>query len=398
MISLVGVATLLLATTDDEVATGDETGTFTVTGAVGGSTANDTFVISDPDPVADPTYSISVANITEGDDLVVNIDAADQNGETVYIEVTGSGVTGRVTTEQITTTVSTDSPFNFTISTTTLSNTFQGDQVGTVTLVEGTTLVARAQLATDTFTMSDAALSGTIASTDGYAIDENEGTYSWTVSGTNLDPAADYYWIITSTANPTVFGLVDATSNSGQKVLNLADTSDIQVGYSSTNANVTGTVVSKTAGSVTMTNNLGTTFTSGDEVLFYDTALDDKFSAPSGSVSISGNAGSWNLTVSADTGTDDFSGEMELYQGWGTTLVDDQAFTVTDLTPSAPTITSPTNEAIIQDDTPTITISGEPSSGHRNRLADCKPILDLRLFKSSQSMMGSTSHRSLVRI
>ena len=79
-----GVATLLLATTDDEVATGDETGTFTVTGAVGGSTANDTFVISDPDPVADPTYSISVANITEGDDLVVNIDAADQNGETVY--------------------------------------------------------------------------------------------------------------------------------------------------------------------------------------------------------------------------------------------------------------------------------------------------------------------------
>ena len=140
--------------------------------------------------------------------------------------------------------------------------------------------------------------------------------------------------------------------------------SDIQVGYSSTTANVTGTVVSKTAGSVTMTNNLGTTFTSGDEVLFYDTALDDKFSAPSGSVSISGNAGSWNLTVSADTGTDDFSGEMELYQGWGTTLVDDQAFTVTDLTPSAPTITSPTNEAIIQDDTPTITISGEPSSGH----------------------------------
>ena len=374
-----GVATVNISTSDNTTTDSPNpaNGLVTVTGDIGGSTDNDSFQISDPIPAPDPTYTMTVADIVEGEDLVLNIDAEDQNGEIIYLEVTGSGVTARVDVNQTNTGWSTNTPTNYTQSTTTLNTIFQDDQVGTVTLARGNYVSnGGTQLASDTFTMTDGPLVAVIEPTPlDISPDEGLAPYNWQIEPTSAKNIPDtsasvkYYWYVDNgiTATQSQIASVTSTANSGQAIINVSDTTLISVGYKADDPNIPGTVLSKTATSVTMSSNLTATKAVDDVIVFYADVMSDLVDDFSGEVTVSSNAGTWSLNILVDDDQVDESLVMYFFKG-STTQIDVQGFTIQDKTPDTPSITSPSNGAYTDGEytanaTPGFTITTSAYSG-----------------------------------
>ena len=285
----------------DKIREGNESFTFLVskTPTSGAVAESPTITIAD---TSTPTYTLDAPNISEGDTLTTTITADTRETEFLYIEISGSGVTGRFPITQKILSVSENTSIDF--DTTSLT-TSQGDQTGTITArinSHSGTVVG-----SDTFILSDAGLSATLVS-DLTGDSANEGdTINFTFSGSNI-PDGSYHHR-TSNIYPV---RTDQVCVQGTYFIYLSNTSNLAIGMKSNTGDVPGTIVNVSSGSgVTMSSAIplsnlpvGYDFHFAQPEIFED--FDSTYKA-SGTFSVSSNTGTFRVDVEEN---DDLTDDM----------------------------------------------------------------------------------------
>ena len=190
-------------------------------GAVVAST-ND-IVISD---TSVPTYTLSLPDITEGNDLVATVtpNASNAGAENVYVtfKTEGAGDSADITTIQPAAQSLTTSPVDFT-SATGVQNAINGGL--TVSATARLDSYNGSLLASDTCTVSDAAASYTLTTNKTNDSAEEGDTFQFTFGGSNV-PTATYYYNVSDVKPKTT----DQTVGAGSTTVYLTDTTNLTVG------------------------------------------------------------------------------------------------------------------------------------------------------------------------
>lgn len=307
------------------------------------ATANVTLV-----DTSKPTYAVSVPDINEGSPLTVSITSTSNSTETVYIEVSGVGVTGRFVTTQATATIAGSTTTVVAFSTTS-SSTYQGPQSGTVTISRGNyDSLGGTSLATGTFILNDA-ISIYLLNVDDTTPDENYDML-FTVTGSNI-PSTIYYYRVNG-----VYGKSVTTTVTGGSSIPLSNTTSLSVGMTCSNASVPGTITSISTNSITMSNVVSGSIVAGTILNFAQPSLFADFTPATeahGAFAIASNTGTFNmqLGVNSDVGNESYT--VSLYNneaGTGSALAT-RSFTIQDLTPAAsvalPADFSTTNDGLL---------------------------------------------------
>ena len=230
-------------------------------------------------------------SITEGATafLLINADTNQPNLQTNYVEITGSGVVGRFPVQQKNVTNG-QYPNSLSFATTN-SNTYQGSQVVTAKLSTGNyASLGGTVLDTLTFNLLDQAPAMTL--TPNATTGDEGDTITYTVSGTNIQDGT-YYWydpaLVKTVDVP--FGLGSGTSqinHQGSQV-------DVEIGMSTDDANIPGTVTGVFADYLTMSDPTTRATVTGEHIKF---AFPDNFADATeiyGTVAVSSNSGTFEL-------------------------------------------------------------------------------------------------------
>lgn len=283
---------------------GSETFVIKVSDSISGGALATTSTITISD-TSTPTYTITADNIVEGNEFLVEVDAAISGSETVYLEVTGSAAS-KLSTTQKSVNVTSGVPFNVSFGNSTVNSLYEGGVTGTVSLYRGS--YGGTLLATDTFTITDAAASFTLTAND---TTPNEGsTIGFTVSGSNIQNG-NYYYYIKDDIIPTN---VSATASAGTTFIPMSSTTGLTIGMETNSIGIPGVITNVSGSGVTMSSLLTATISSGTTLYFALPAVFDDFTnSPTGIVSVSSNSGSFNVTVSTNTDTSNDAYTFALY-------------------------------------------------------------------------------------
>ena len=259
-------------------------------------------------------YSVTSNNPVEGSTLDIVVTATNQtnpNSETLYIEVTGSPVVGRIPTQQF---ASTSSSYirNIFVSTTS-STTYQGTSVGGVSVSRGNYASLGGTLIDSvTFQLVDQAPAMTLTPN---ATTGTEGdTVTYTVGGTNIQNGT-YYWY-----DPAIVKTLDCPNgrSSGTSQIDHQGPSnlglDLEVGMSTDDADIPGTITSvintgSTTGYITMSEPTTRATVTGEHIKFAFPADWADATELYGTVAVSSNAGTFELDtlVNSDFNDDVYS-------------------------------------------------------------------------------------------
>jgi len=255
--------------------------------------------------------------ITEGATafLLINADNNQPNLQTNYVEITGSGVVGRFPVQQKN--VSNGQYPNSLSFATTNSNTYQGSQVVTAKLSTGNyASQGGTVLDTLTFNLIDQAPAMTLTPN---ATTGTEGdTITYTVGGTNIQNGT-YYW-----HDPAIVKTLDCPNgrSSGTSQIDHQGPSnaglDLEVGMSTDDADIPGTITSiintgNTAGYVTMSEPTTRATVTGEHIKFAFPADWADATDLYGTVSVSSNAGTFELDTLENSDFDDDVYSMRVF-------------------------------------------------------------------------------------
>lgn len=288
---------------------------------------NSTVVISD---TSTPTYTVAASDVVEGASFVPTLTRTTGAGsETVYIEMTGAAAARFTTTTGIVKTFTTNTTVNLTeFGNASYSDVYAGPLTGTINVRRGSSVGTI--IATDTFTLSDAAATYVLAASD-TTPDEGDPV-AFTLSGTNIQNGTYYY-----RASGIIAQQTDQSSASGQAKVYVGSTTGLSIGMETDNASITGTILSiNTNDYVTMSTNLTGTVSSGTAVFFATPALWDDFSSNArGSFTVTANSGNFNVSLASDTDTTNDAYTFSVYStATSTSVLVSESITIQDLTPS----------------------------------------------------------------
>lgn len=331
-------------------------------------------------PTSEAIYSLSVADVIEGNDIEVlataeNLDALNygtyaEGGFVSILGPSGSSLDpadSRVIDDIISTADGyttaglefqhgDDDPFTRVFrSQTTASNTLEGPVTQTVKLYINTnqpgvtnTFDLPRLVAQTTFKILDAAATTTLSTDQGGNIVDEGEIITFTFDGNNLADGEYYYHI-----SDIVPQVTTADITSGTNLIECTDTNGIQVGMQVREAGFSddATVISVNSGAktVTMSENATSTVSSGAEIYFATSAIWLDFNEqsasrkPYGSFTRSGSANSFEVKTVLDAdepsgGTESFT--MQVNDGIPPTsssvnVIKTRSFTINDLTPSS---------------------------------------------------------------
>jgi len=276
-------------------------------------------------------YTMTIQNILEGDDLLVNVASNAGPSEPLFYEISGAAAAKFSSTQIYRLYTGAQTSFNVNLGTSTTNSAFDGVLSGTVTLSRGGYVGSGGTLIdTANFTLSDLAATFTLAAS---TTTPNEGgTITWTVGGSSIEDGT-YYYRVSDVKRASVSSAV----SSGTSVINLASTAGITVGMACDNASISGTVTGVWDTQVTMSSPVTSTIGAGTILNFANQSVFDDFtSGYAGSVSVTSNAGAFNTVtaINADTKNDAYT--MGLYTtSTGASPVASVGFTTTDATPAS---------------------------------------------------------------
>jgi len=252
-----------------------------------------------------PTYTVSSGNTTEGNTHAVIITPVNASEtETMHVKITGSGVVGRFTTTERTVSVN-STGFKPVYFSTTVDNTYNGPQTGTVTVRFDDALGDI--VGTDTFTLNDEDIDATLV-TDLTNDSANEGdTINFTFSGNNIPDDTFYFRPVNVYPAETTQSIA-----SGTRFIYLDDTSLLQTGMETNEANIPGTITSVISTGVQMSADTLSTIPSGWKFHYSTVGNFDDFSTsyPAvGTFSTSSNSGTFRVDTveNADTVDDSYT-------------------------------------------------------------------------------------------
>lgn len=315
-------------------------------------------------------YLFTVDDVREGDQLsiVVTPNPVGEN-ETLYYEISGSAVSKFTTLKTNAVTGSTTNPFTVLMPGSASTNTtYDGPIAGTVTVSRGNYVGnGGTSIATVSFNVIDAVATGVTLTPSDSTPDEGD-TVTFTISGGSNVPPTLYYSVTAVQTKKT-----SLTSNSGQNIIYLENTTGLEVGMETTLLLYSGTITSVQSDRVFMSQNLPSTVASGSLVQFAQPAVFDDFTGyPFGSTSTS----TFDIVIATDGDFTNDAYTVQLldaqYDGnvlASTTItIQDQTGGVVDINVSTPTIsdlsynTSSTATIVFQNDGK-ITASGSENPG-----------------------------------
>ena len=314
-----GTGTILVELSDDTLTAGAEAFNCLVSTSYNASvppiassanvTVNDTSIT---------IYSVTSNNPVEGSTLDIVVTATNQtnpNSETLYIEVTGSPVVGRIPQQQF---ASTSNSYirNIFLSTTS-STTYQGTSVGGISVSRGNYASLGGTLIDSvTFNLVDQAPAMTLTPN---ATTGTEGdTVTYTVGGTNIEDGT-YYWY-----DPAIVKTLDCPNgrSSGTSQIDHQGPSnlglDLEVGMSTDDADIPGTITSvintgSTTGYITMSEPTTRATVTGEHIKFAFPADWADATDLYGTVAVSSNAGTFELDTLANSDFDDDVYSMRVF-------------------------------------------------------------------------------------
>ena len=268
-----------------------------------------------------PTYTVSSGNTTEGNTHTVIITPVNATEtETMHVKITGSGVVGRFTTTEQTVSVN-STGFKPVYFSTTVDNAYNGPQTGTVTVRFDD--ASGAIVGTDTFTLNDEDIDATLV-TDLTNDSANEGdTINFTFSGNNIPDDTFYFRPVNVYPAETTQSIA-----SGTRFIYLEDTSFLQVGMETNEANIPGTITSVVSSGVQMSADTLSTIPSGWKFHYSSVGIFDDFSSSypaTGTFSTSSNSGTFRVDTIENNDVTDDSYTFGVYDshntvGFGTSL------------------------------------------------------------------------------
>lgn len=280
-------------------------------------------------------YTITVDNIVEGGELIVEVDPTSSGSERIYLEVTGDAI-NKLPTVQQSVVSSSNAPFNVSLGTTTESPAYENNSPGVVTLSRNNyASLGGTQLTSTTFNINDAAPTFSMFVDGGDTVAEGDPV-TFLISGTNI-PSATYYYSI---SNDIVSREVNILSSAGTSIIFLSDTTGLQIGMRSSGLGVNGTITNVAGQSVTMSQALSFDIIPGNVLHFAFPAVFEDFSnSPTGTVSITNNLGQFtvNTAVNGDVQNDNY-----------TFVLLDQPTSATPLVSQAITIVEQTSNGIVE--------------------------------------------------
>jgi len=268
-----------------------------------------------------PTYTVSSGNTTEGNTHTVIITPVNASEtETMHVKITGSGVVGRFTTTEQTVSVN-STGFKPVYFSTTVDNTYNGPQTGTVTVRFDDALGNI--VGTDTFTLNDEDIDATLV-TDLTNDSANEGdTINFTFSGNNIPDDTFYFRPVNVYPAETTQSIA-----SGTRFIYLEDTSFLQTGMETNDANIPGIITSVVSSGVQMSADTLSTIPSGWKFHYSSVGIFDDFSSSypaTGTFSTSSNSGTFRVDTIENNDVTDDSYTFGVYDshntvGFGTSL------------------------------------------------------------------------------
>ena len=173
-----------------------------------------------------PTYTLTLPDITEGDNLVATVtpDAGNAGSENIYVsfQTTSTGDSASITTPQPLAQSISNIAKDFT-SATSVQNQVSGNI--TVTATARLNSYSGTVVATDTCDVSDAAASYTLVTNKTNDSAEEGETFQFTFGGSNV-PTATYYYNVSDVKPKTT----DQTVSAGSTTIYLSDTTNLTVG------------------------------------------------------------------------------------------------------------------------------------------------------------------------
>ena len=327
--------TFTLAIANDFTIEGNETlNVYVSRTATGGVLATSSVTIAD---TGKPTYTVSAIDFVEGNPLQLSIASTSNTTETVYIEISGAGVTGRFPSTQMTKSItgSTTTSASFT---TTLSVLRENDQIGTVTVSRGNyASLGGTTLATDTFEVYDGPSTFFITPSDDTP---DEGTtINFAVTGSNVD--GTYYYRV----NNLVVKSVSTTTSGGSSIPISNGTDGLALGMSCSEPNVPGVITFIGPNSITMSSPITSMLLNTEVLHFAQPSVFADFSTPSqafGSFTmapVSGTpTGSFSIQLSSDGDTTNDVYTLSIYKFETSPLpqaLGSSTFTIQDLSPTS---------------------------------------------------------------
>ena len=284
-----------------------------------------------------PTYTVSSGNTTEGNTHTVIITPVNATEtETMHVKITGSGVVGRFTTTEQTVSVN-STGFKPVYFSTTVDNTYNGPQTGTATVRFDN--ASGDIVGTDTFTLNDEDIDATLV-TDLTNDSANEGdTINFTFSGNNIPDDTFYFRPVNVYPAETTQSIA-----SGTRFIYLEDTSLLQTGMETNEANIPGTITSVVSSGVQMSADTLSTIPSGWKFHYSSAGNFDDFSSSypaTGTFSTSSNSGTFRVDTVENADTVDDSYTFGVYDshnaaGFGTSLAL-KTISINDLAPTSGT-------------------------------------------------------------